>query len=67
MVPKNGTVQEKKFFSKELNEEMTLLVYLPSNYSPFINTMSLSRRTATIISGWGESADRSKNCCPSEK
>ncbi|MCY8785726.1 esterase family protein [Bacillus spizizenii] len=34
MVPKNGTVQEKKFFSKELNEEMTLLVYLPSNYSP---------------------------------
>ncbi|WP_244060417.1 alpha/beta hydrolase-fold protein, partial [Staphylococcus aureus] len=34
MAPKNGTVQEKKFFSKELNEEMTLLVYLPSNYSP---------------------------------
>lgn len=34
MAPKNGTVQEKKFFSKELNEEMTLLVYLLSNYSP---------------------------------
>ncbi|MDP4113845.1 MAG: esterase family protein, partial [Bacillota bacterium] len=31
MAPKNDTVQEKKFFSKELNEEMTLLVYLPSN------------------------------------
>ncbi len=67
MAPKNGTVQEKKFFSKELNEEMTLLVYLPSNYSLFINTMSLSRRTATIISGWGESADRSRNCCPNGK
>ncbi|WP_066368620.1 alpha/beta hydrolase [Neobacillus fumarioli] len=29
-----GTIQELTFYSNELNEEMTLLVYLPANFSP---------------------------------
>lgn len=31
---KTGVIQEKKLYSKELGEEMELLVYLPSSYSP---------------------------------
>lgn len=34
MAPKNGIIHEKKLFSRELEEEMTVLVYLPNTYSP---------------------------------
>ncbi|MFO6494968.1 MULTISPECIES: esterase family protein [unclassified Bacillus (in: firmicutes)] len=34
MAMKTGVIQEKKLFSKELGEEMELLVYLPASYSP---------------------------------
>ncbi len=31
---KNGIIHEKKLFSHELEEEMTVLVYLPATFSP---------------------------------
>ncbi|KXZ18942.1 esterase family protein [Bacillus nakamurai] len=34
MAPKTGVIHEKKLFSHELEEEMTVLVYLPHTYSP---------------------------------
>ncbi|MFD2679741.1 alpha/beta hydrolase [Bacillus seohaeanensis] len=34
MATSRGTVNELSLFSKELNEEITMLVYLPANYSP---------------------------------
>lgn len=34
VAPKTGVIHEKKLFSEELGGEMTILVYLPSVYSP---------------------------------
>jgi enterochelin esterase-like enzyme len=34
MATSRGTVNELSLFSKELNEEINMLVYLPANYSP---------------------------------
>ncbi|AJH23498.1 MULTISPECIES: esterase family protein [Bacillus amyloliquefaciens group] len=34
MVSKNGIIHEKTLFSHELEEEMTVLVYLPATFSP---------------------------------
>lgn len=34
MVQKVAPIKEEKLFSKELNEEMELLIYLPTNFSP---------------------------------
>ncbi len=67
MAPKNGTVQEKKFFSKELNEEMTLLVYLPSNYSPLYKYHVIIAQDGHDYFRLGESADRLRNCCRNAK
>lgn len=50
MAPKNGIIHEKKLFSRELEEEMTVLVYLPNTYSPCINIIRSSPRTAMITS-----------------
>jgi enterochelin esterase family protein len=43
---KTGVIQEKKLFSEELGEEMELLVYLPSSFSP------LYKYHVTIATGW---------------
>ncbi|WP_243292919.1 esterase family protein [Bacillus sp. FJAT-47783] len=34
MVQKVAPIQEEKIFSKELNEEIELMIYLPTNFSP---------------------------------
>ncbi|WP_426381870.1 alpha/beta hydrolase-fold protein [Bacillus velezensis] len=34
MASKNGIIHEKTLFSHELEEEMTVLVYLPATFSP---------------------------------
>ncbi|OZI13045.1 hypothetical protein CEW92_03415 [Bacillaceae bacterium SAS-127] len=34
MTIKRGTIQDEKIYSKELGEEIELLVYLPANFSP---------------------------------
>ncbi|MFK2825784.1 esterase family protein [Bacillus sp. B190/17] len=34
MMTKRGTIHDEKIYSKELNEEVELLVYLPANFSP---------------------------------
>lgn len=50
MVKKTGIIQEETLQSKELGAEMTILIYLPVNYSPFIHIMSSLHRMVMIIS-----------------